>query len=267
MRTKHILVLLGLLMGLSGCEKQLDEVSTEDRAKQFAKASNYNVQLGLAYLKQGDRNRAKVKLMTALEEAPKSSEAHGALAYFFEKIGEVERAKQYYQKSIGLAKAKGAALNNYGAFLCRQKQYIPANQLFVKASQDIHYVNTSGALENAGLCSLAIPDREMAHFYFKKAFEQDPKRYQSVYQLAKMALEDKQYQDVLTYVDAYESNGSLQPELTLFGYKAAKQLGLKAKMERFAWVLKERFPKTRQYQQLLASNQNDSTKRVSRKHA
>lgn len=263
---KHVWILLGLATVLTGCEKQIEEVSARDKAKQFAKASNYNVQLGLAYLKQGDRNRAKVKLMTALEEAPQSSEAHGALAYFFEKTGDMDRAGRYYQKSIGLAKTKGAALNNYGAFLCRQKHYIEANKLFVRASQDIHYVNTSGALENAGLCSLAIPDREMAHFYFKKAFDQDPKRYQSVYQLAKMAQEDKQYQDVLAYVEAYESNGSLQPELTWFGYQASKKLGLKAKMEKFAWVLKERFPKTRQYQQLLASNQDDSTKRVSRKH-
>ncbi len=260
-KTIGIALLTGCFI-LSGCQKKMDTVSESEKQIKYAKASEFNVQLGLAYLKQGDRGRAKIKLMTALEESPKSSKAHGALAYFFEKTGDIARAQQFYLKSIALAKSKGASLNNYGAYLCRRKQYIKANEFFVKASQDLSYLNTSGALENAGLCSLEIPDKSMAKFYFKKALEQDPKRYQSTYQLAKMAMDEKRYKDVISQVKSFEGTGSITPELSWLGFQASKHLGNKKVANSYAWMLKERFSKSKQYQKLLASNQYDGSKRT-----
>lgn len=256
MRMRPVLLLIGAVVGLSGCSKQID-ADEKQKADQIIQASGYNVQLGLAYLKQGNRQRAKVKLMRALDEAPKSPEAYSGMAYYFEKTGEFSRARQYYQKAISLAKGRGPELNNFGAFLCRQKDYLTANRYFVRASQDINYINTAGAMENAGLCSLAIPDKGLAKFYFKKAVEQDPKRYQSVYQLAKMSLDEKDYRLSLSTLEQYENEANqLRAPLLWLGYQSASQLGLNKKAQRYAWVLKERFQKTPEYQKLIAENEN-----------
>ena len=178
-------------------------VSNEESEKQYlkktdlSKAASYNVQLGLAYLKQGDRPRAKKKLLTALEQEPKSPDVHSAMAYYFEQISEPVQAEKYYLKAISLASNSGAQFNNYGAFLCRQGDYKNAEQYFLKAVNDLHYIHTAGAYENAGLCALSVHDIGKARHYFTKALNQDPSRKVSFYELIK--LETKNGQNTEAY--------------------------------------------------------------------
>lgn len=161
----------------------------------LSKAASFNMQLGLGYLKQGNRPRAKRKLLTALEQEPSSPDINAAMAYYLEQTHELEAAKKYYLKAISLSANSGAQLNNYGAFLCRQNDYRKAESYFLKAVKDPNYIHTAGAYENAGLCVLAIPDDEKAKFYFVKALNQDPSRRESLYELVKLeSKEDKNEQ-------------------------------------------------------------------------
>lgn len=150
------------------------------------KASAYNVQLGLAYLQQGNRQRAKQKLLSAIAENPNSATANDALAYYYEKTQDFKQADEYYQQAVKINPQAGAALNNYGAFLCRQKKYSEANEYFFKAVSDVQYINTALAYENAGLCAVAAQQPEQAKYYFKQALAQDPSLRQSTDELKKL---------------------------------------------------------------------------------
>lgn len=176
---KYGLIIFFVTIVLSSC--QMPEPHT---AKNNPKASAYNVQLGLAYLQQGNRQRAKQKLLTALAEDPQSATANDALAYFFESIQDGQQADKYYQRAIQFAPASGAALNNYGTFLCRQARYQEANAYFLKAIADTQYLNTALAYENAGLCALAANHLQEARYYFKKALAEDPSLTRSSAELA-----------------------------------------------------------------------------------
>ncbi len=151
------------------------------------KAAAYNVQLGLAYLEQDNRQRAKQKLLMAMAEDPNSPAVNDALAYYFEKTQDFPDADKYYQQAVQLDPKAGAALNNYGAFLCRQAHYKEANAYFLKAIADTQYVNTALAYENAGLCAVAANQWDDAKHYFKKALAQDPSLQQSSEELAKIS--------------------------------------------------------------------------------
>jgi len=160
---------------------------TEDlRKPDMVKASSYNVQLGLGYLQQGDRPRAKKKLLTALQQEPDSPDANSAMAYYFEQTRELEYAQKYYLKALSLAGNAGPQLNNYGAFLCRRGDYRKAEIYFLKAVQDMQYLHTAGAYENAGLCALSSLHDDKARLYFKKALNHDPSRKVSFYELVKL---------------------------------------------------------------------------------
>lgn len=156
----YLLFLVGLLL-LQSCQPTRE-------------AASYNTQLGLAYLKQGDRPNAKRKLLLALSQAPHSPDANAAMAYFMEMSGEIDKARLFYEKAMTMAPGKGAQLNNYGAFLCRHGQYERAEQYFLRAANDINYEHTAGAYENAGLCAMAIPNYIKAKHYFAKALQHDP---------------------------------------------------------------------------------------------
>lgn len=168
------LLIMLLTIFLSACQTEAPSTSAYN-----PKASAYNMQLGLGYLKQGNRQRAKQKLLTAVAQAPNSPYANEALAYYFEKTQEINQAEYYYQKAIQLAPKTGAILNNYGTFLCRQKQYQEAFNYFLKAVSDPEYLNTALAYENAGICAEAAHDSSAAKAYFKKALEQDPSLIQA----------------------------------------------------------------------------------------
>lgn len=171
---------------LQACQHTKINQVQSNKKTDLSKAATYNVQLGLGYLKQGDRPRAKKKLLTALEQDPNSPDANAAIAYYFEQTSELEQSRRYYLKAVSLSSNGGAQLNNYGAFLCRQGEYKKAETYFLKAVKDEHYVHTAGAYENAGLCALAVPDYDNAKLYFTSALNQDPSRRVSLYELVKL---------------------------------------------------------------------------------
>lgn len=179
---------------LQSCQHADENSVAESKKPDLGKAATYNMQLGLGYLKQGDRPRAKKKLLLALDQEPLSADVNAALAYYFEKTNELTQANKYYLKAISLSSASGAQLNNYGTFLCRQGDYGKAEVYFLRAVKDMEYINTAAAYENAGLCALAIPDSDKARLYFKTALDHDPSRKESLLELLK--LERKSGHDV-----------------------------------------------------------------------
>ncbi|CAM3566631.1 twitching motility protein PilF [Legionella oakridgensis] len=181
-----LLIMVCLLM--QACTHNEESEKQNFKKPNLSKAASYNAQLGLGYLKQGDRPRAKKKLLTALEQEPASPDVNSALAYYFEQTKELEQAEKYYLKAISLTGSGGAQLNNYGAFLCRQGDYKKAEKYFLKAANDVQYIHTAGAYENAGLCALTAPNDEKAMFYFTKALNQDPSRKVSLYELLKLEI-------------------------------------------------------------------------------
>ena len=166
-------------------------------------AASYNTQLGLAYLKQGDRPRAKQKLLMALAEAPDSPQTNASMAYFMEKSGELEQAKRYYHKAMLAAPSNGEQLNNYGAFLCRQGRYAESDSYFMRAVNDPQYTHVAGAYENAGLCAAASSNNTKASRYFLKALQQDPARKQSLYELVAIEIKQGHHAEALAHLEAY----------------------------------------------------------------
>lgn len=254
MRIRKVVLMALITTMVSSCVK--DSLEDEVQAKANRKASGLNVALGLGYLEQGDVQRSKRKLLLAMKQAPKSAKAAGAFAYYLEKTGEKRQAQDFYLKAIRFGGSKGPQLNNYGAYLCREGKYIEAIGYFNRASRDLHYENSAGALENAGLCAVEIPNLSLAESYFKKALEQDPRRLNSIYELAKISFGYKRYDGALKYVQQFEKEGAIQPAVAWLGYQAASKLGQGKKADNYAWILRNRFSKSAEYQKLLVSNQN-----------
>ena len=193
------------------------------KAIQSSEAASYNTQLGLAYLKQGLRARAKRKLLTALKQAPNSPEVNASMAWFMEQSGELENAQRFYQKAMAAAPRKGAQLNNYGAFLCRRGQYKQADTYFLKAIRDVGYEHTAGSYENAGLCAAAIPEYSKAAVYFKKALEQDPSRKQSLYEWVNIEVKLGHQDKACSILQEHESLAQSDPALVALATKVSQR--------------------------------------------
>jgi type IV pilus assembly protein PilF len=205
----RFLFIIATLSLLQSCQTNAPaQNETPVKKTKLSDAASYNTQLGLGYLKQGERTRAKSKLFLALSQDPNSPAANAAVGYFMEKSGDMVNADIYYKKAMAISPRSGAQLNNYGTFLCRQGHYKQAETYFLKAVADLEYAHTAGAYENAGLCVLAIPDNTAAASYFVKALEQDPSRAQSLLELVTLEVKQHHTKEALTYLQKY-------PNLTL----------------------------------------------------
>lgn len=197
------LILIVALMMIQSCQNTTIELDKFNNRPQ--KAALYNTQLGLAYLKQGDRVRAKQKLLKALTQNPKSPDVNASMAYFLEQSGEMHNAQIYYRKAIYYSSEHGAQLNNYGAFLCRRGHYDRAEVYFMRAARDVNYENTGRVYENAGLCAEASKDKPKAIRYFIKALEHDPSQKQSLYELVNIKIKQGHNDQALTYLQKYSA--------------------------------------------------------------
>lgn len=188
---KQWIVCCFLCIWLAACQTTTPEPKLDPSKRLMA--ANYNVQLGVGYLAQGETIRAKGKLLLALQQAPEWAPAYDAMALFLERTGEAAEAKKYYLKAIALSPNSGAAHNNYGTYLCRQRQIAASIVEFKRAVRDSQYLSPGEAFENAGLCSLAAKDDKNAFYYFTKAVKREPRRSTSWIELARLSIAKRNF--------------------------------------------------------------------------
>ena len=107
------------------------------------------VELGIAYLRQGDTLRAKENIHKALDVDPRSPEAHASLALVFQQEQEWTLAESHFEKAIALDPKNSAARNNFGAFLFAQGRAEEAIAQLQVAVSDQFYVRRGQAFEQA----------------------------------------------------------------------------------------------------------------------
>ena len=220
-------------------------------------AAKSNVELGMGYLQQGDMQRAKRKLLLALQQSPDSAQAHEAMGYFQENTGDKKAAENSYLRAISLDPKSGRARNNYGTFLCRVGRYQEADQQFALALQDPTYLNTAQAYENAGLCAMQIPDDGKASAYFNKAVLQDPRLSIPWLELGQLSYKQASYTQAQQYLNHYfqlvtEPNA----EALWLGVRVARQLNDTESAGRYTLMLQSKHPNSAEYRELLASQKS-----------
>jgi len=227
----------------------LEQESTVD----FYKAALLNVEMGEAYLAQGQIPRAKQKFIHALELKPKLPEAHTSIGFFYEKVGDLKEAEYHYKQAINYGSGKGRFYNNYGTFLCRQSRYKEADKAFNNAIKDKQYIKTAEVYENAGLCSLKEANLDKAQFYFKTAVDRDPNRSVASLELAALEFERHNYVVAKQYLDNFRLAGEPNPRSLLLGIKLSKVLGDKNQLASESLKLRNMFPNSPQYKQYVES--------------
>ena len=140
LRVALVLVcLLGAGCTVSGSRSATDNQEVVARA----------VELGIAYLRQGDTLRAKENIHKALDVDPRSPEAHASLALVFQQEQEWTLAESHFEKAIALDPKNSAARNNFGAFHFAQGRAEEAIAQLQVAVSDQFYVRRGQAFEQA----------------------------------------------------------------------------------------------------------------------
>ncbi len=232
---------IALVVLLSGCVSNpqpgtfKDDFDRQDAAKT-------RISLGLTYLKNGNYPQAKKNLDKALEFAPRSADVHYSLAYYYQRVGENNRADEAYNTAIDLAPRNADIANSYGAFLCQTGQYDNALDYFQKAINNQRYANSAETYENMALCAQGENEFEDAIGYLNEALNHQPGRPKSLYLLAEMYAENKQWNLAKQTLNRFERVGQVTPDYLWLAIRIAAGQGNYSSAEQYGEMLTSVYP-------------------------
>jgi type IV pilus assembly protein PilF len=139
-------------------------------------AGRFNAEQGLYYLHSGNTILAHEKFVLAQNQAPTDPLTLDALAFYYEKTGDLELANDTYFYALLQDPNSGTIRNNYGAFLCRNNYSRDSILYFLKAAKTPHYADAAEAYANAKFCAERLGDKTEYAYYTKLLRNPIPKQ-------------------------------------------------------------------------------------------
>lgn len=146
--------LTALLAGCAGTTHRSGEggVNPRDNQTENQRAAQINTELGVGYMNEGHMDVAVEKIRRAIYFDDHFAPAHHAYALMLNHLGETEQAGVEFAKAYALDPHNSDLDNNYATYLCNQKDYTRAQDLFSRAYGDPLYKTPEFALTNSGVC-------------------------------------------------------------------------------------------------------------------
>jgi 23S rRNA (adenine2503-C2)-methyltransferase len=236
------MAIMAMSLGLGGCTT----TSSNDRPVSDKNASHANVQLGIAYMQQGNLNLAKEKLERALKQDSRSFEAHWALATLSERLGQAPTAEQHYQAAQRLAPQNSEVANGYAVFLCNNQRVDQALKHFDVAMRDPLYRTPWAAATNAAVCLRSDKRGAEAVPYLERAIALRPDYVSAVVELADLQISLGKPDLAKVAVDRFYSIGRKSAEVLFVGVRAAVAMGNNSAADIYARLLRRDFPNSPQ---------------------
>lgn len=214
-----------------------------------------NTKLGLAYLQQGDLEKAVEKLKKALALNSGYTEAYHYLAETYRRQGKAVEANKAYMDALHLTPDDPAIHNNYGVFLCGTGHYTEAEEQFLIAATNPKYHAIAQAYENAGLCMMKLGDQARAELYFRQALQHNPDQSKSIYQSAKINLEKGRLKAAEDYLRRYESLSEPNAKSLWLAVRIYRALNQPDKVASYSRQLIEGYRDSEEYKKLTGLDQ------------
>jgi len=243
-----------LLLGVAALA--LSACSAGHSARKKNDASNYNMQLGMAYLNQGDLGLAKEKLDRAVTENPGDPNVHSAMAMLQDRLGHPEAADKEFKAALNLGPRSPDVLNNYAVYLCRTGRTDEGVKSFEEAAHNALYRTPEAAYTNAGVCLRGAKRDTQAAMSFQRAMQVKPNFAEAAYQLADLDFNRGEVPDARETVDKFIASFEATPELLLLGVRISRKQGDRVAEEKFARKLRLDFPASDQARALAELSRN-----------
>ena len=220
LRTGLQVSLIGAVLALSGCVSS-NQTSINGGNFDREEAARTRMSLGLTYLQNNNYTQAKKNLDKALEFNPRSADVQYAMAYYYQLVGDIQRAEDFYEGAIDLAPENGDIANSFGAFKCQNGQYEQAKAYFFEAINNRLYANAAQTYENLALCAQSQGKLEDAIGYFKEALKHQPARGKTLFLLTESYIISEQWDAAKSTLTKYEKVARITPDSLWLAHEIA----------------------------------------------
>jgi type IV pilus assembly protein PilF len=241
--------LASLLLLMSAC------ISTgEPLPKSSTDAAQYNMELGIGYLRQGNLEAAKEKLLKAIDHDPGLATAHTALGLVYERLEDLPGAERQYRRAVSISPDDPDALNSLGVFLCARRNRSVEGLDFLDRALAVPLsrmpANRAMLNTNAGICAKPV-DLPRAEAYLRTALSLDATYPEALLQLADVTFSQGNALQARAFLERHVAAAGASPAALWLGVRVEKSLKDNAAAGRYAQQLKEQFPESVETRQLL----------------
>jgi len=243
-RSSLVFLMMVVMLTACGGAPKLDPSVGVDSPAQI------NAKLGLSYLQHGNYDVAEAKLKRALQQEPKLGEAHHYLAELYRRTDRMDEAKTHYRRALKYIPDDMSLQNNFGVFLCDQKDYAEAVELLVGVAASRDYHRPDEAYANAGLCALRIPDDVQAEKYLRLALSINKNLPSALYQMAQLSYKQQQFLKARAFIQRYAAVARHSPQSLLLGVQVELKLDDRQAADDYAMQLSSEFPDAEETKEL-----------------
>jgi type IV pilus assembly protein PilF len=245
-----------LIAGFAACVLAGCVTTTSDGGKPLksessdVQAAKYNIQLGTAYLQQGQYSLAREKLERSLKQNPKDPDVHTSLALLYDRTGDSKLADKHFREALRLAPDNPDVSNNYAATLCKNGRTDEGVERFMAVAANKYYRSPEVALTNAGVCLRSAKRLDEAQQKFVGAIKARPNYAEATVQLAGLHLEREQIPEARKVVDNYLKFFKPDPNVLFAAVTVARAAKDKMSEEKYSRALRLDFPDSAPARQL-----------------
>jgi type IV pilus assembly protein PilF len=244
-----LLVLTVLLSACATSPEKSDATGNLGVERRESPAQIY-VEMGIAYMRDGQDAVALKKLRRGIELDPNSPDAHNVLAILYERLGELELAGKHYNRAASLAPQDPYIRNARGSYFCKRGEFEEALNEFDLALDNPLYPTPWVALTNAGLCAERSGDSEKAERYYRRALTANPRYGSALFQMAELLFQQNNDLSARAYLERFHSEKSPTAASLWLGVQVEQRLGDRVKAVEYKRQLLKEFPDAPEVQAL-----------------
>ncbi len=241
------------VLTLVGAAAAAAQSNSKNRNEDMA---SINVQLGVAYLKQGNLAIAQEKLERAEKQNPREPNVPTALAVLYERLNRPREVESHYRTATRLAPRDPNASNNYAVWLCKNGRTDDGVKRFIEAARNPLYSTPETAYTNAGVCLRAAKKLDQAAELFALALQTRPNLAEAAFQMSELQFERGKYTESRANLDRFLGAFKPTPDLLFLGVRVARATGDRLGEERYARTLRVEFPQSEQVRALAELKRN-----------
>ncbi|WP_299185109.1 type IV pilus biogenesis/stability protein PilW [uncultured Psychrobacter sp.] len=243
--------------GLTGSTRYQTSTQPSDiRNLDKQEIARVRTSLAAQYIRKNELDTAQRQLEKAFAADSRYAPAYDMMGVLLQQEGSrlnLEKADQYFKKSISLDKNFNQVRNNYGVYLSQMKRYKEAAEQFEIAGAALGYEGRIGALENLGRTYLQLNNHPAAAKAFLRALDGNRNSLIAHIELVDLLLEQQRVQQAQRLYDEtllLVQGQGISPRLLLQGIKLAAVQNDRTTRQRLAQQLLSAYPLSDEAKQL-----------------
>lgn len=248
-------LVLAVSVAFSACVSNAPE-SSKSSDQMASEAAQYNLELGVGYLRKGELQMALDKLKKAVEQDPSLADAHMALGFLYEQIDQPGNAEKHMRKAAKLAPDDPQVLNAFAVMQCQHGSTDEALKTFSRAASIPLNRSPEAAYTNAGVCARDGGMLDEADQYFRKALAKNPSYDEALLQLASLNFERQDYFSARAFIERFLQGNKATAEALMLGVRIERAMANTSVGNDYAARLLREFPDSPEARQLLEQRRN-----------